>query len=203
MAGATLAQLGFTEELIPEHFYVKEAVFPFNKFPGVDPILGPEMKSTGEVMGVGDTFPEAYAKAQLAVKMALPAAGKAIISVRERDKADAPKLAESLLECGFEILATRGTAQVLEDAGIPVTVVNKVKEGRPNLVDMIVNGEIALVVNTTEGRQAIADSFTIRRSALMNKVLYTTTMPCALAIADAIAFGPERTVRRLQDLHKV
>ncbi len=202
MAGATLEQLGFTEEIVPEHFYVKEAVFPFNKFPGVDPILGPEMKSTGEVMGVGDTFPEAYAKAQLAVKMVLPEGGKAILSVRERDKPFAPKLAEKLLHCGFKILATRGTAKVLADAGIPVDVVRKVKEGRPHLVDMIVNGEISLVVNTTEGRQAIADSFTIRRSALMNKVLYTTTMPCALAVAEAIGFGPERSVRRLQDLHK-
>ncbi|CAM3762444.1 carbamoyl-phosphate synthase large subunit [Parendozoicomonas haliclonae] len=202
MAGSTLQDLGFTQEIIPEHFYVKEAVFPFNKFPGVDPILGPEMKSTGEVMGVGATFPEAYAKAQLAVKMALPEGGKAILSVRERDKPQAPRLAEMLRKCGFEILATQGTAKVLTDAGIPVEVVSKVKEGRPHLVDMIVNGEISLVVNTTEGRQAIADSFTIRRSALMNKVLYTTTMPCALAVAEAISFGPERDVRRLQDLHE-
>ena len=181
---------------------MKEAVFPFNKFPGVDPILGPEMKSTGEVMGIGDSFPEAYAKAQLAVKMVLPEGGKAILSVRERDKPEVPKLAKMLLSCGFEILATRGTAAILSDAGIPVTAVNKVKEGRPHLVDMIVNGEIALVVNTTEGRQAIADSFTIRRSALMHKVLYTTTMPCALAVAQAIHFGSERTVRRLQELHE-
>ena len=202
MAGTTLEELGFTKEIIPKQFYVKEAVFPFNKFPGVDPILGPEMKSTGEVMGIGDSFPEAYAKAQLAVKMVLPEGGKAILSVRERDKPEVPKLAKMLLSCGFEILATRGTAAILSGAGIPVTAVNKVKEGRPHLVDMIVNGEIALVVNTTEGRQAIADSFTIRRSALMHKVLYTTTMPCALAVAQAIHFGSERTVRRLQELHE-
>ena len=202
MAGATLQELGFTEEIIPKQVYVKEAVFPFNKFPGVDPILGPEMKSTGEVMGVGDTFPEAYAKAQLAVKMKLPESGTAILSVRNRDKPRVAELAGLLQKIGFDIVATRGTAEALAEAGIDVPVVNKVKEGRPHLVDKIVNGEIALVVNTTEGRQAIADSFTIRRSALTNKVLYTTTMPCAIAVAQAIDFGPEKSVRRLQDLHE-
>ncbi len=202
MAGKSLEELGFTEEVIPDNYYVKEAVFPFNKFPGVDPILGPEMKSTGEVMGVGDTFPEAYAKAQLAVKMELPSSGTAILSVRERDKPRVAELARLLLDIGFEVIATSGTAAVLAEAGIKVPVVNKVKEGRPHLVDKIVNGEITLVVNTTEGRQAIADSFTIRRSALTNKVLYTTTMPCAIAVAQAISFGPEQSVRRLQDLHE-
>ena len=181
---------------------MKEAVFPFNKFPGVDPILGPEMKSTGEVMGVGDTFSEAYAKAQLAVKMQLPQNGTAILSVRNRDKPRVAELARLLQKIGFDVIATRGTAEALSKAGIEVPVVNKVKEGRPHLVDKIVNGEIALVVNTTEGRQAIADSFTIRRSALTNKVLYTTTMPCAIAVAQAIDFGPEKSVRRLQDLHE-
>ena len=202
MAGASLDELGFTSEVIPRACYVKEAVFPFNKFPGVDPILGPEMKSTGEVMGAGDTFPEAYAKAQLAVKMALPVGGKAILSVRDRDKLRVVELARILQETGFELVATRGTAEVLAAEGIDVHVINKVKEGRPHLVDMIVNGEITLVVNTTEGRQAIADSFTIRRSALTHKVLYTTTMPCAIAVAQAIRFGPEKSVRRLQDLHE-
>lgn len=202
MAGKTLKELGFEKEIVPAAWYVKEAVFPFNKFPGVDPILGPEMKSTGEVMGVGESFPEAYAKAQLAVKMALPGGGQAILSVRERDKPQAPVLARLLLAAGFDLLATRGTASVLREKGIPVTAVNKVKEGRPHLVDMIVNGEISLVINTTEGRQAIADSYTIRQTALTHKVLYTTTMAGAEAIARAICFGPEKSVRCLQDLHK-
>ncbi|MCL6269991.1 carbamoyl-phosphate synthase large subunit [Sansalvadorimonas sp. 2012CJ34-2] len=202
MAGSSLQELGFTKEIIPKTCYVKEAVFPFNKFPGVDPILGPEMKSTGEVMGAGDSFPEAYSKAQLAVKMQLPSEGRAILSIRDRDKKRVAELAGILHTAGFELLATRGTAAALAEEGVYVPVVNKVKEGRPHLVDMIVNGEITLVVNTTEGRQAIADSFTIRRSALTHKVLYTTTMAGAIAIAQAISFGPERSVRRLQDLHQ-
>lgn len=200
MAGKTLKEIGFEKEIVPHMWFVKESVFPFDKFPSVDPILGPEMKSTGEVMGVGESFPEAYAKAQLAVKMVLPNGGKAIISVRERDRA--PVVARLLLAAGFELLATRGTAAALKKEGIPVTVVNKVKEGRPHLVDMIVNGEISLVVNTAEGCQAIADSYAIRRSALTHRVLYTTTIDGAEAIARAIHFGQEKSVRRLQDLHK-
>ncbi len=202
MMGKTLEELGFTEEIIPPYFSVKEAIFPFNKFPGVDPILGPEMKSTGEVMGVGASFPEAFYKAQLAESMALPEGGKVILSVRDFDKAEVPMIARLLMDTGFELLATSGTAKVIEEAGLPVTVINKVREGRPHLVDMIVNGDIAFMINTTEGRQAIADSYTIRRSALTNKVLYTTTMAGAEAIARAIAFGSERLVRRLQDLHE-
>lgn len=202
MLGKTLKEIGFEKEIIPKTWHVKEAVFPFSKFPLVDPILGPEMKSTGEVMGVGESFQEAYAKAQLAVNMVLPSGGKAILSVRARDRGRTPIAARLLLAAGFELLATRGTAAVLEKEGIPVTTVNKVKEGRPHLVDMIVNNEIALVVNTTEDRQAIADSYAIRRSALMHKVLYTTTIAGAEAIAQAIHFGPEKSVRCLQDLHK-
>ncbi|MCK5893289.1 MAG: carbamoyl-phosphate synthase large subunit [Endozoicomonadaceae bacterium] len=202
MLGKTLKEIGLEKEIIPNTWHVKEAVFPFSKFPLVDPILGPEMKSTGEVMGVGESFQEAYAKAQLAVKMVLPSGGKAILSVRSRDRGRTPAAARLLLAAGFDLLATRGTAAVLEKEGILVTVVNKVKEGRPHLVDMIVNNEIALVVNTTEDRQAIADSYAIRRSALMHKVLYTTTMAGAEAIAQAIHFGPEKNVRCLQDLHK-
>ncbi len=202
MAGNSLEDVGFTEEIIPPYFTVKEAVFPFNKFPGVDPILGPEMRSTGEVMGVGHTFAEAYAKAQLAVKMKLPAGGNVILSVRDQDKPRIAGVAALLREIGFDIYATKGTAAVIKAAGLPVTVVNKVLEGRPHLVDMIVNGEAALMVNTTEGRQAIADSYTIRRSALTHKVLYTTTLAGAEAVARAIQFGPERAVRRLQDLHE-
>ena len=202
MMGKTLEELNFTKEIIPPYFCVKEAIFPFNKFPGVDPILGPEMKSTGEVMGVGQSFPEAYYKAQLAENMSLPKAGKVIISVRDLDKPAVPALARLLMDTGFELVATSGTARVIEEAGLPVTYTRKVMEGRPNLVDSIVNGDIAFVVNTTEGRQAIADSYKIRRSSLTNKVLYTTTMAGAEAIARAIAFGSEKTVRRLQDLHE-
>ena len=202
MMGKTLEELNFTREIIPPYFCVKEAIFPFNKFPGVDPILGPEMKSTGEVMGVGQSFPEAYYKAQLAENMSLPKGGKVIISVRDLDKPAVPALARLLMDTGFELVATSGTARVIEEAGLPVTYTRKVMEGRPNLVDSIVNGDIAFVVNTTEGRQAIADSYKIRRSSLTNKVLYTTTMAGAEAIARAIAFGSEKTVRRLQDLHE-
>ena len=202
MMGKTLEELEFTEEVIPPYYSVKEAIFPFNKFPGVDPILGPEMKSTGEVMGVGASFVEAFYKAQLAENMELPKGGKVILSIREGDKPDVPMLARLLMDTGFELLATAGTAKVIEEAGLPVKVVKKVREGRPHLVDMIVNGEIAFVINTTDGRQAMADSYTIRRSALTNKVLYTTTMAGAEAIARAIAFGSERLVRRLQDLHE-
>lgn len=202
MMGKTLEELEFTEEIIPPYYSVKEAIFPFNKFPGVDPILGPEMKSTGEVMGVGASFVEAFYKAQLAENMELPKGGKVILSIREGDKPEVPMLARLLMDTGFELLATAGTAKVIEEAGLPVTVVKKVREGRPHLVDMIVNGEIAFVINTTDGRQAMADSYTIRRSALTNKVLHTTTMAAAEAIARAIAFGSERLVRRLQDLHE-
>ena len=202
MMGKSLAELNFTSEVVPPYYSVKEAVFPFNKFPGVDPILGPEMKSTGEVMGVGATFPEAFYKAQLAENMQLPQAGKVIFSVRDFDKPALPMIARLLMDIGFELLATSGTAKVIEEAGLPVTSINKVHQGRPHLVDMIVNGDIAFMINTTEGRQAIADSYLIRRSALTNKVLYTTTMAGAEAIARSIAFGSERLVRRLQDLHE-
>jgi len=201
MMGKTLTEIGFTKEIIPTYFCVKEAIFPFDKFPDVDPIPGPEMKSTGEVMGVGASFPEAYHKAQLAAKMQLPREGRAIISIRDVDKPAAPMLARLLMDTGFELFATKGTARTIEEAGLPVTTINKVKEGRPHLVDMIVNGEIAFVVNTTDGNQAISDSYTIRHSALVNDVLYTTTMAGAEAIARAIAFGSENTVRRLQDLY--
>ncbi|WP_257263756.1 carbamoyl-phosphate synthase large subunit [Endozoicomonas sp. ONNA2] len=202
MMGKTLEALNFTAEIVPPYYSVKEAVFPFNKFPGVDPILGPEMKSTGEVMGVGATFPEAFHKAQLAENMQVPQGGKVILSVRDFDKPEVPMVARLLMDIGFELLATSGTAKVIEEAGLPVTTINKVHQGRPHLVDMIVNGDIAFMINTTEGRQAIADSYLIRRSALTNKVLYTTTMAGAEAIARSIAFGSERLVRRLQDLHE-
>ncbi|WP_027707246.1 carbamoyl-phosphate synthase large subunit [Zooshikella ganghwensis] len=200
MAGQSLADVGFTSEVIPNYWCVKESVFPFNKFPGVDPILGPEMKSTGEVMGVGDSFAEAFAKGHAATN--LPNSGKVIISVRDEDKPRAVNVGKLLISLGFELYATEGTANALEVAGVPVTKVNKVSEGRPHLVDMIKNDEISLMINTTEGRQAIADSYTIRGSALQHKVPNATTIAGAEAVAEAIRFGPEKTVRRLQDLHK-
>jgi carbamoyl-phosphate synthase large subunit len=202
MAGTTLEAQGMTEELIPPYFSVKESVFPFAKFPGVDPILGPEMKSTGEVMGTGDSFDEAFGKAHAAAGDRLPTIGRAFVSVRDADKARASSLAQILVEMGFELVATGGTCDYLQNAGIACGRVNKVLEGRPNVVDMIKNDAIAFIVNTTEGRQAIADSATIRRSALNRKVCYTTTLAGGESIVRALKFGDEREVRRLQDLHR-
>lgn len=201
MTGKTLKELGFTEEIVPKFFNVKEAVFPFNKFQGVDPILGPEMKSTGEVMGTGVTFGEAFMKAQIGAGEKMPKPGNAFISVRDVDKSAVVKLAQDLVALGFTLVATSGTAKHLNDNGLDAKVVNKVAEGRPNIVDMLKNGEIAYVVNTTEGRKAIADSADIRRAALQHKVPYTTTLAGAEAVAAALQFGEEREVRRLQDIH--
>ncbi|WNO08229.1 carbamoyl-phosphate synthase large subunit [Teredinibacter sp. KSP-S5-2] len=200
-AGKTLEEQGFTQEVIPTYFSVKEAVFPFNKFPAVDPILGPEMKSTGEVMGVGDCFAEAYLKAQVASGSAVPTSGTAFISVRDEDKQKAILIGKELSDMGFKLVATRGTALPLLDAGIEVGIVNKVAEGRPHIVDMIKNREIQIVINTTEGRKAIRDSASIRRSAENNHVYYTTTLEGAKALCMALRFGEEKEVRRLQDLH--
>jgi len=201
MIGKTLAEQGFTGEITPSTFAVKEAIFPFSKFPGVDPILGPEMKSTGEVMGVGATFAEAYAKAQLAAGAKIKPSGTAFMSVRDPDKAHAAEVASKLLGLGYELVATRGTAEVLKDAGIPVTPVNKVAEGRPHIVDMLKNGDIELVFNTTEGRQAIRDSSMIRRTALRHGVFCTTTIAGALAVCEALKFGDNMSVYTIQQLH--
>ncbi|OWV27769.1 carbamoyl-phosphate synthase large subunit [Halomonas campaniensis] len=204
MAGKTLAEQGFEKEIVPHFYSVKEAVFPFNKFPGVDPILSPEMKSTGEVMGSGDTFAEAFFKAQLGAGEAIPALTgerKAFLSVREPDKAGIIEVGRSLLALGFTLCATRGTAAALEAAGLAVEHVNKVYEGRPHIVDLLKNDEIAYIVNTTEGRQAINDSSVIRRTALSRKVPYATTLAGANAVCMALEYGREITVRRLQDLH--
>tara|TARA_R110002072_G_C7976868_1_gene535597 strand:- start:5348 stop:8557 length:3210 start_codon:yes stop_codon:yes gene_type:complete len=201
MAGKTLEEIGFTEEIIPTHFSVKEAVFPFNKFPSVDPILGPEMKSTGEVMGIGDSFEEAFAKGVIAAGGVLPTSGKAFLSVREVDKPGIVELAKSLTELGFSLVATSGTAKSIEAAGLKVEHINKVMEGRPHIVDAIKNGEIDLIVNTTEGRRATADSAQIRQSALQKKIAYSTTLAGGDATARAIRFGEQKKVRRLQDLH--
>ena len=202
MVGVSLRDQGLDAPVRPGYYAVKEAVFPFAKFPGVDPILGPEMKSTGEVMGVGRSFAEAFAKSQLGAGVRLPARGKAFVSVREIDKRPAlAKVGKRLAELGFEVLATRGTAAFLQQEGIEVVVVNKVTEGRPHIVDMIKNDEISFIVNTVEGKQATADSFTIRREALMHKVSYTTTIAGALATVQALDHLEFENVFRLQDLH--
>ena len=202
MAGTSLAEQGFTKEIIPKTFAVKEAVFPFNKFPGVDPILGPEMKSTGEVMGVGETFAEAFAKSQLGAGEEIAKSGTVFISVREADKPRVAEVARRFQELGFAMVATQGTAAIIEAAGLTVTRVNKVMEGRPHIVDMIKNDEIALIVNTTEGKQAIADSSTIRRTALRHDVFCTTTLASASAVCDALEFGDQLSVYTLQELHQ-
>ncbi|MFA7553511.1 MAG: carbamoyl-phosphate synthase large subunit [Spongiibacteraceae bacterium] len=202
MAGTSLAEQGFTKEIIPKFFSVKEAVFPFNKFQGVDPILGPEMKSTGEVMGWGATFAEAFSKAQLGAGEIIPTKGKAFISVRDADKPGALEVAKKLAAQGFSLTASRGTHKVLTAAGLEVSLMNKVAEGRPHIVDSLKNGEIKLIVNTTEGRRAIADSAPIRRTALQHKVFYTTTLAGAEAVCEAISINKaEKVVRRLQDEH--
>jgi len=202
MAGKSLVEQGITTPVTSDFFTVKEPVFPFNKFAGSDPILGPEMKSTGEAMGVGDTFGEAYYKAQLGGGSQAPRGGKAILSVKDSDKAKLPETAQALIDCGFEILATGATAKTLVKEGVFCQRVNKVFEGRPHLVDMIKNDEIDYIVNTTEGRQAVADSFQIRRSALQYKVAYTTTLAGGLATAKAIRHETRQKVVSLQELHK-
>ena len=201
MTGKTLAELGFTSEIVPSYFSVKEAVFPFNKFQGVDPILGPEMKSTGEVMGAGSTFGEAFFKAQLGAGAFLPNEGLAFLSVRDADKEGVVEVAKGLIACGFKLISTDGTCRVLREAGVESARVNKVNEGRPHIVDMIKNDEIALIVNTTDGPQAIVDSADIRRSALQHKVYYTTTLAGAEAVVEALRSEGLKEVRRLQELH--
>jgi len=201
MVGETLAKQGIVNQRIPKYYSVKEAVFPFIKFPGADPILGPEMKSTGEVMGVGRTFGEAYAKAQLASGVTLPRQGAALLSVRERDKEGVVELGKLLTEMGFELVATHGTAKTLAVAGVSCRRVNKVREGRPHIVDMIKNGEIDFIVNTTEGKQAINESESIRAEAVRRGVTYYTTLGAAMATCQAIEHLDDNTVNRLQDLH--
>ena len=202
MAGKTLAEQGATEEIIPEYYSVKEAVFPFAKFQGVDPILGPEMRSTGEVMGVGRSFGAAFARAEEAASIRAPKPGKAFVSVRDPDKKRLLPVAQELIRRGFEIVATRGTAKWLQDNSIECTVVNKVIEGRPHIVDLIKNGEITYIVNTTEGKQAISDSFSIRREALQHRVTYSTTIAGAKALLHSLDFRDSGPVWSLQELHK-
>ncbi|MFK5984752.1 MAG: carbamoyl-phosphate synthase large subunit [Pseudomonadota bacterium] len=187
MTGKTLKQQNALEEKVPEFYSVKESVFPFVKFPGVDPILGPEMKSTGEAMGIGKTFGEAFAKSQLSASVSLPQSGTAFISVREADRSRLAELARKIVALGFNLVSTRGTARLLAENGIETAIVNKVKEGRPHIVDMIKNNEIAWIINTTEGKKAIEDSSAIRRAALQDKVTYATTMTGAEAMCEAIS----------------
>ncbi len=202
MTGRTLSALGATKERVPPYYSVKEAVFPFVKFPEADPMLGPEMKSTGEVMGTGRSFGEAYAKAQAASSVVLPRSGTCFLSVRERDKPGVVQLARRLAERGFDLVATEGTAAVIAAAGIAVRKVNKVREGRPHCVDMIKNGEIVLIVNTTEGKQAVQESHSIRREAVQRRVTYYTTLAAALATCEALDSLDQVDVNRLQDLHQ-
>ena len=202
MVGESLADQGYVNQRVPKYFSVKESVFPFIKFAGADPILGPEMKSTGEVMGVGRSFGEAYAKAQLASGVVLPTEGTALISVRDRDKAGAVELADILVERGFDIVCTHGTAEHLQESGVSCERVNKVREGRPHIVDMIKNGEFTLIVNTTEGKQAIQESISIRAEAVRRNVTYYTTLGAAVATCTALKHLDDSDVNRLQDLHK-
>jgi carbamoyl-phosphate synthase large subunit len=203
MAGQSLASQKFTQEIIPPYFSVKEAVFPFIKFPGVDTILGPEMKSTGEVMGVGKTFAEAFVKSQLAASVKLPRGGKAFISVRNEDKSRVVDIARDIHKAGFEIVATKGTAATLAEAGVPVTRVNKVMEGQPHIVDMIKNKEIALIINTVEeNKRSIRDSHSIRTSALQGRVTYYTTAAGAKAAAIGLTHLDDFGIYSVQELHK-
>jgi carbamoyl-phosphate synthase large subunit len=189
-------------EVVPPYFSVKEAVFPFNKFPGVDPVLGPEMRSTGEVMGCGATFAEAMLKSQLGAGSRLPDKGRVIVTVKDADKARAVKVAGDLVTLGFQVVATRGTAAAIAEAGLPVKAVNKVKDGRPHIVDMVKAGEIQLVFTTVdETRTAIADTRHIRTAALANRVTYYTTMAGCEAATEAMKHDGDMGVRSLQELH--
>ena len=203
MAGETLKSQHITKEITPKFFSVKEAVFPFIKFPGVDTILGPEMKSTGEVMGTGGSFAEAFIKSQLGASMVLPKSGKAFISVKKEDHLNVVDIAESLSKLGFSLVATKGTAQVLSESGLKVHAVNKVAEGRPHIVDMIKNDEIDFIVNITEDKRAIEDSYEIRRNALQNKITYYTTLAGAKAACIGMNYVDELHVKSLQDLHNI
>ncbi|HSN81513.1 MAG TPA: carbamoyl-phosphate synthase large subunit, partial [Polyangiales bacterium] len=203
MAGKKLRELGYTHEIVTDHIAVKESVFPFTKFPGVDTILTPEMRSTGEVMGIADNFADAFYKALLAAHSELPDGGKVFISVKQSDKPIAAQLARRLRDLGFEIIATEGTRAVLESAGVEAEAVHKVGEGRPHIVDRLQNDEIALVFNTTEGAKAIRDSRSMRRQTVLSNVPYFTTIAAAVATVDAIEARRLRppSVCSLQEYH--
>ena len=203
MSGKSLKELGFTTEIIPTHFSVKEAVFPFARFPGTDILLGPEMKSTGEVMGIDHSFGLAYAKAQMAAQPSLPKSGTVFLSVRDIDKEAAVRIGRGLHELGFKIVSSSGTARKLADAGIPVTPLLKLSEGRPNVVDLIKNREIVLVINTPSGAVARTEEIQIRTSALQNKIPVMTTVAAAQASVEGIKSLRSHglSVQALQDYH--
>ncbi|HKQ31058.1 MAG TPA: carbamoyl-phosphate synthase large subunit [Burkholderiales bacterium] len=202
MVGQSLKAQGVTGEIVPSYYSVKEAVFPFIKFPGVDTMLGPEMKSTGEVMGVGRSFGEAFSKSQLAAGAAIPRKGRMFISVRDADQKRVIDIARYFAENGFELLATRGTAAAIDAAGVPVKPINKVSEGRPHVVDMLMNDEIDVIINTVSDKQSFADAYAIRREALQHKVTHYTTLAAARAAAEAHRMMADSIVNRLQDLHE-
>ncbi|MBX3725646.1 MAG: carbamoyl-phosphate synthase large subunit [Xanthomonadales bacterium] len=201
MAGATLAAQDAGAEVVPPYFSIKEAIFPFAKFQGVDPILGPEMRSTGEIMGVGESFAEAFARSLEAAGIRMPDPGQVFVSVRDSDKPRLLPLARELIRRGFTLVATRGTCDYLRGQGVECAFVNKVIEGRPHVVDLIKNGDITYIVNTTEGKQAIADSFSIRREALQHRITYSTTLAGARALVGALDHAGSGTVHSLQELH--
>ena len=201
MSGKSLKNLGITKFKKPNFYSVKEAVLPFEKFQAVDPILGPEMRSTGEVMGIAPSFVEAFEKAEIAAGVSIPLKGSAFLSVRNTDKTYLEELAKSLTNSGFKLVATRGTARDLEDMGFKVKKINKVLEGRPHIVDLMKNKEINLVVNTTEGRESITDSASIRRTALDQKICSSTTIEGARAICKVIENQVDWRVKKLQDIH--
>ncbi len=202
MVGMSLEKQGINGESIPDYYSVKEAVFPFVKFPGVDTVLGPEMKSTGEVMGIGQSFGEAFYKSQQGCGLPIPASGRALLSVKKSDQLACIEVAQYLASAGFELSATEGTARVIASVGLQVERVNKVKEGRPHVVDRIKNKSFDIIVNTTEGKQSLEDSYTIRREALLHKVTYFTTMAGARAACEAHRSIGMTRVNRLQSLHR-
>ncbi len=203
MLGRTLTDLGLTQEIVPKHISVKEAVLPFDRFPDVDTLLGPEMKSTGEVMGIDMEFGAAYAKAQFGARMKLPTKGVVFISVKETDKRPVLPIAVQFRDLGFHITATRGTSLFLEQNGIPNQVINKVSSGRPHVVDAIKNGEIQLVVNTGSGDTPRRDGYLIRRASLKYNIPYATTLAGAMAMSKAIRAIMEKTmsVKPIQEYH--
>ena len=202
MAGQSLAQQQISTAYVPKYFSVKEAVFPFIKFPGVDTVLGPEMKSTGEVMGIGRSFGEAFNKSQQAVGLAIPRSGRVLLSVKRPDRTDIAEIARYFVAHDFDLIATRGTAKFLRQAGIEVESINKVREGRPHVVDEIKNQRVDMIINTTAGKQSLADSYTIRREALMQKVTYFTTIAAARAAVEAHRCADANAVNQLQELHQ-
>jgi carbamoyl-phosphate synthase large subunit len=203
MAGKKLSELGFTKEIVPPHFSVKEAVFPFAKFPGVDIILGPEMKSTGEVMGIADNLGLAYAKAQMAAQPALPTRGNVFISVADAEKKSVAEIARGFADLGFTLYATSGTAASLENAGVPVKKLFKLSEGRPNALDMLKNGELAMVINTPSGKTAREDEIKIRSTASSARIPVMTTLRAARASLEGIRALREHglSVKTIQEYH--